>query len=265
MKTKTFFLLLSLLSIHVIGNNPGQKPKNKWKLVWQEEFNGNELDTTIWSRIPRGKSDWNNYMALHKELVEVKDGCVILKAVKNNTHPQDTATYLTGGIWTVDKKGFENGRIEVRAKFTSAQGYWPAIWMVPAPIPYPYGGEIDIMEHLNHDSFVYQTVHSHFTINLKKEGPQRFVQAKINPNEYNTYAVELYKDSIVYYTNGVKTLCYPKVNNGKDGQFPFAYDPFYLYLDSQLGGSWVGPVDPSQLPADMCIDWVRFYQRKKSN
>ena len=27
----------------------------------------------------------------------------------------------------------------------------------------------------------------------------------------------------------------------------------------QLGGSWVGPVHPEELPVEMEIDWVRFY------
>jgi len=31
----------------------------------------------------------------------------------------------------------------------------------------------------------------------------------------------------------------------------------------QLGGSWVGAVDSSDLPVEMEIDWVRFYQKKK--
>jgi hypothetical protein len=30
----------------------------------------------------------------------------------------------------------------------------------------------------------------------------------------------------------------------------------------QLGGSWVGAVDPEDLPVEMEIDWVRFYQKQ---
>ena len=29
----------------------------------------------------------------------------------------------------------------------------------------------------------------------------------------------------------------------------------------QLGGSWVGGVDPQDLPVEMEIDWVRFYRK----
>jgi hypothetical protein len=30
----------------------------------------------------------------------------------------------------------------------------------------------------------------------------------------------------------------------------------------QLGGSWVGKVNPDDLPVEMEIDWVRFYEFK---
>lgn len=45
--------------------------------------------------------------------------------------------------------------------------------------------------------------------------------------------------------------------------YTFTDKKFYLLLDMQLGGSWVGEVDPSDLPVEMEIDWVRFYQKKK--
>jgi hypothetical protein len=30
----------------------------------------------------------------------------------------------------------------------------------------------------------------------------------------------------------------------------------------QLGGNWVGRIDPDDLPVEMEIDWVRFYDFK---
>jgi beta-glucanase (GH16 family) len=44
-------------------------------------------------------------------------------------------------------------------------------------------------------------------------------------------------------------------------QYPFG-KPFYLLLDTQIGGSWVGEIDPKDYPVEMEIDWVRYYQRK---
>ena len=34
-----------------------------WSLAWEENFNQKKhFDPQVWSKIPRGKSDWNNYM-----------------------------------------------------------------------------------------------------------------------------------------------------------------------------------------------------------
>jgi hypothetical protein len=33
-------------------------------------------------------------------------------------------------------------------------------------------------------------------------------------------------------------------------------------IDQQLGGEWVGPVEMEDLPVEMEIDWVRFYQKQ---
>lgn len=40
------------------------KNTNEWELVWSDEFDGEVIDTTCWSKIPRGTSDWDNYMYL---------------------------------------------------------------------------------------------------------------------------------------------------------------------------------------------------------
>jgi hypothetical protein len=35
---------------------------------------------------------------------------------------------------------------------------------------------------------------------------------------------------------------------------------FFFLLDMQLGGKWVGKVEPSTLPVKMEIDWIRVYR-----
>lgn len=73
----------------------------------------------------------------------------------------------------------------------------------------------------------------------------------------------MYQDSLVFFINETRTFAYPRIETDKEGQFPFTDKKFYLLLDMQLGGSWVGAVDSSDLPVEMEIDWVRFYQKKK--
>ena len=128
---------------------------------------------------------------------------------------------------------------------------------------WPGGGEIDIMERLNNDSIAYQTVHSHYTFDLGiKDNPKQGSTGLINPDDFNTYTVEMYPDSLVFFINDTRTFAYPRIETDKEGQYPFNDSQFYLLLDMQLGGSWVGAVDPEDLPVEMEIDWVRFYQKQ---
>ena len=118
------------------------------------------------------------------------------------------------------------------------------------------------MERLSHDSIAYQTVHSHYTYTLGINNPPHGSTGRIDPDGYNVYAVEMYADSLSFYINDRHTFTYPRIETTQEGQFPY-HQPFYLLLDMQLGGSWVGAVDPKQLPVEMHIDWVRFYKKRK--
>ena len=238
--------------------------KQEWKLVWEEDFGGKQLDTAVWSVIPRGKPDWQNTMSDDPRCFELRDGMMILRGIVNDDLRKDPSPFLTGGIWTKGKKAFDGGRVEVRAKLGAAKGAWPAIWMLPfdaEKYTWPDGGEVDIMEHLNGDGFVYQTVHSHYTYTLGMDKtPPNGSTAAIRPGEFNVYGVDFWPDSLVFHVNGVRTFVYPRVKTDKEGQFPFDI-PQYLLLDMQLGGVWVGEVDPTGLPVEMTVDWVRHYRK----
>ena len=234
----------------------------EWRLVWEENFDQiNDFDPAVWSKIPRGTADWNNYMSDFDSLYEVRNGNLVLRGIQNLTQPQDTAPFLTGGVYTKGKMGFMDGRLEIKAKLNGATGAWPAFWLLPQEGQWPMGGEIDIMERLNYDNIAYQTVHSHYTYDLGfKTTPPQGSTGPIHPEAYNVYAVEMYADSLCFFINDQHTFTYPRIETDQKGQFPF-HQPFYLLLDMQLGGSWVGAVDPTELPVEMSIDWVRFYQK----
>ncbi|MDR2954354.1 MAG: glycoside hydrolase family 16 protein [Prevotella sp.] len=235
--------------------------KQSWKLVWEDNFDQKDgFDEKYWSKIPRDRPDWANYMSDNDLCYDMKDSNLILRGIVNPDTVNDKVPYITGGLWTKDKKQFRNGRLEIRAKLGEATGAWPAFWMLPQDKPWPHGGEIDIMEHLNFDSIAYQTVHSHYTFNLNMNDPKPGYTNKIKRNEYNIYTVEMYPDSLVFFINDNKTFTYPCIETDKEGQFPFDY-PFYLLIDMQLEGTWVGKANPEELPVEMYIDWVRFYQK----
>lgn len=265
MKQEKLFVLFCLFCIGIgLMSCKSSRVTSKWTLVWEDNFNQkNSFDARSWSKIPRGKSDWNNYMTDFDSCYAMRKGNLVLRGISNRSLPNDTAPYLTGGLYTKDKKSFSNGRLEIRAKLGAAKGAWPAIWLLPADGgKWPDGGEIDVMEHLNYDTIAYQTIHSPYTLNLGiRDNPLSHSTGPMNPNDYNVYAVELHPDSLSFYINNVHTFTYPRIETDKEGQYPFDR-PFYLLIDMQLGGAWVGKVDPKDLPTEMLIDWVRFYQKK---
>ena len=77
--------------------------KRGYTLVWEENFDDSTKLVDNWSKIPRGGSDWNNYMSDYDGLFEVRSGNLILKGIKNTVLPEDSVPYLTGGVYTKDK------------------------------------------------------------------------------------------------------------------------------------------------------------------
>jgi len=236
---------------------------NDWTLVWREDFDDRAIDSESWTRVAKGKSDWNDMMSLRQDLAFIKDGDLVLLGKPNDGSSEDTTAFVTGGVTTKGKRSFDMARFEIKAKFNSADGFWPALWLMPeGNVPWPKGGEIDIMEHLNKDDIVYQTVHSLYTQNVDMDNPPHSSTAPIDKDDWNIYAAEVYPDSICLYTNNVKTLTYPWVQ-GKENQFPWDEYSYYIILSNQLGGKWVGEVNPKDLPSELRIDWIKVYQKKK--
>lgn len=239
------------------------RESKEWKLVWKDDFNEAQLDSTKWSRIPEGGSDWNRHMSTDDACFKIEDGNLYLLGINNPDKKKDPRPFITGGIWSKHKFAFQYGRVEIRAKLGSAKGAWPAMWMLAELNKYgdyPRNGEIDIMEHLNFDSIIYQTTHSHYTLNLgKKDNPKHSGTAAIDAGVYNVYGVSWYPDKIVFQLNGKDTFVYPRVEGVDPSQWPYD-QPFYLLIDQQLGGNWVGKVDTTQLPVEMVVDWVKVFQ-----
>ncbi len=232
------------------------------RLLWHDEFDGDTLDQGVWSRIPGpGRSPWDKYMSLRDDLVQVRDGNLVLIGVANDDLKADERPFLTGGVWTKQKFSFTYGKVEIRARFENQKGAWPAFWMLPEGAKWPDGGEIDIIERLNADAFVYQTCHSAWTYTMKNgKNPPQGGRGDIVQGEYNVYGLERTLDALIWSVNGKETFRYLRTD-AHPLQWPYT-TPFYLLLDMQLGGDWAGDVDASTLPVRTYIDWVRVWTQE---
>ena len=240
--------------------------------IFVEEFDVDGIpNPDIWILAKKGGSDWNDEMSESYDQAYVKDGRLILVAEKKD------GKYLAGGIETEGKFAFTFGRIEVRAKISSyPNGAFPAIWLMPYKSPYPgwpYCGELDIMEHIKQEPYIYQTVHTHYTYNLKQnKDPKNHTTANCDISEYNIYGMEWTPDELRFFVNGEQTFSYPNLrleDEAEKMQWPFTKDSeFYIILNMGLGGrtdSWAGLVDDENLPAVMEVDWVRISKLDELN
>lgn len=249
-----------------VENWPKSVSRTSGTIVFWDDFDQTDSipDISKWSLCPPQTSAWNRYMSNSYDQAYVSDGKLVLLGEKVG------GTYKTGGVQSAGKFDFQYGKVEVNARFTeTAQGGWAAIWMMPkssTPIynGWPACGEIDIMEQLNHDGYVYQTIHSHYKNTLGYNNPTPTITAPINVGAFNTFGVEWTEESLVFSVNGVTTLTYPNLNLEDEDtkkQWPFC-SPYYLILNPAVGGSgtWPGPITDTQLPAKMEVDWVRVTQ-----
>lgn len=235
------------------------------KVVFEDDFEGasETPDESKWVLCKKSTSNWARHLSESYDQAYQKDGYLYLIGEMSD------GEYLTGGIETRGKFEFQFGKVECRAKFlTRPKGNHTGIWMMPAPPAeqWPKSGEIDIMEHLNDESVIYETAHSWYADDMgHKEDPVSQKTAEVNNEEWNIYGLEWDEDYLVYTVNGEEHLRYPNLRlAGEDGtyQWPFNH-PFYIILSQSLGGedTWAGPIDDAELPAIFQIDWIRVCQK----
>ncbi|MCI9126567.1 MAG: glycoside hydrolase family 16 protein [Eubacterium sp.] len=239
-----------------------------YKLVWSDEFNGNELDTSIWN-YNYGNGDnvagWGNneleYYTDDKANVKVQNGSLIITARAEKDENGKTTRYTSGRLNTSGKASFKYGKMEARIKIPSVKGLWPAFWMLGQNEPkgWPYCGEIDILETWNTLQFAQGTVH--WENELLKPGRDTYnafstqmkdkTQWHIYGMNWDEKKIEFTLDNKVYGTYKLKGSDKSELKK-----------EFYFIINCAVGGNlaYFAPDEDFQ-SADMMIDYVRVYRR----
>lgn len=239
---------------------PRREKQHRWVKDFADEFNRGRLNENVWTYVRRDRTTAKRYMSSNPACYEFRNGCIVLKAILNDCDPADTARYLTGAIYTKNLYEFKPGRLEIRAKMKCIQGGQPAIWTSPfEPVKWPEGGEIDIMEQYNHGKQIYHTVWSPYSYTKKIHDPKHQMKVPLDPEEFHVYTLDMFEDKLVFWVDGEKTFEYPRIETDIEGQFPYCRGVF-LFLDTQIIGSWGGPVSEDELPEELIVDYVRHYK-----
>ena len=255
-----FFVACS--SSQKAGTTAGAATSGKWRLIFQDEFNASgSFDTTKWSFCKRGNPAWAKYLTQSGDYASLNGSNLLLRMDKKNIEG-DNVPYHSGGIQTKGKFSFLYGKVEVRAKFSGGKGSWPAIWMMPERDTYggwPASGEIDIMEHVNNESVMHQTIHNSAVTN-SSGGSSATKSSPYKAGDYNVYGIVWTPDKIDFYVNDSLAYTYAKPANATAKEWPFD-QPFYIILNQSGGAGWPGPIRDADLPFSMVVDWLRVYRQ----
>lgn len=249
-----------------------------YELVFEDEFEGTELNTTAWKYCNTGVTR-GGYRTPSQ--VEIKDGnCVITAEYLEDG--QFGAGWYAGDLALL--KWYKHGYFEIRCKVSDGGGFWSAFWLMgrkPYDAEYSKGGigsaEIDIMEapfwkQNDWHNCIHQNIHcagvegiydglyvqreNVDTITTKFESLEvgRFLGNDIY-NEYNTYGLEWTEDEYIFYVNGVETAR-TSFGNGTSTETEEVRVTLCV-PDAEA----LSKLDKDTYHSEYVIDYVRIYQK----
>jgi beta-glucanase (GH16 family) len=125
--------------------------RDGWTLVWQDEFDGPEINANHWTH-EIGGNGWGNgenqYYTDSPDNSFIEDGMLVIQALEQNLLGKP---FTSARLTTQGKVAQQYGRIEARIQIPTGKGIWPAFWMLGEnfdTVGWPRSGEIDIMENI---------------------------------------------------------------------------------------------------------------------
>lgn len=234
-----------------------------FSLVWQDEFEGEILEEKDWNyEIGNGASGWGNneleYYTNSPKNVFLSNGHLIIEARKESAGGFD---YTSARITTQNKKQFQYGRVDIRAKLPLGQGIWPALWMLGSNISdigWPGCGEIDILELLGHEpAKAHAALHYGSNSHGSKTDSYSLGNGSFN-DAFHVFSLIWKEDFIEILVDDHVQLEINKSEIGED--YPFNA-PFFLIMNVAVGGNWPGSPDATTpFPQRMIVDYVRVFQ-----
>ncbi len=241
-------------------------------LLWNDEFDGEALDETIWNYEPH-EPGWTNQelqeYTTSTDNVFVRDGSLVIKALKTEKDGEDY--YTSGKVTSQNKKDFMYGKVVASAKVPEGQGLWPAIWMMPQDESFygqwPKCGEIDIMEVLGSSTEIaYGTIH-YGEPHSEQQGIYTLENGTF-ADDFHEYSVEWEPGEMRFYIDGNHYLTvndwFTAVKGEDEKPYPAPFNqPFFVQMNLAVGGTWPGNPDETTDfdKAEFEIDYVRVYQK----
>ncbi len=275
-----FVVATAILSCNVYAKKK-TVPKG-YKMVWNDEFDGEKLDVTKWAY----RTDNKHRSIQRKENIEIKDGALVLNL---KVFKEPVEGKLASGAGIVTQRRFKYGYYEVRAKLGDGidddndgrkdEGWHHSFWAMAASVDTEknevnttYPGirrtEIDCYENpTEHKWDKHQFGLNNFTQHIivwkedgkewgrlpKQPGDLTQMGDDFNASDWHVYGFEWTEDVVNFYVDGklTKVAEYPKDK--------FVHDDINVWLTA-IATNWNKP-DQEQSQAQ--YDYFRFYEKKK--
>ena len=276
---KPFYLLLNLA---VGGNFPAsdidktvfplemiidyikiyQKEENykylKKHLIFYDDFNGKDLDTTKWSYdIGVGENGWGTnqkqYYTNRKDNIFLSESNLHIRAKREN---YKNNYYTSGRINTKYSMNFTYGIIETKIKFPSADGVSSGMWLLGLDNNNcPKCGKIDALIKKDNNNQIY----SGCAWDINKS---YYLNSQIDITKFNEYLIIWDKNYITVYIDDLEIY---KIDINLEDLNAF-HKHFYINFNVLVGGYTVDKnIDNSAFPIDMIIDYIKVYQYDLNN
>lgn len=234
----------------------------QWTLVWEDDFNGDSIDTNNWGyEIGKIRNNELQYYTNSSKNSYVKDSCLIIEGIRESYKGSD---YTSASLNTLGKRDFLYGKIEMRARLPYGAGIWPAFWTLGTDIGkcgWPKCGEIDIMELIGgnsrndtSDSRIHANIHYP---DKKPPAPNNTYSLKDVKfaDDFHIIGCIWEEKSISWYVDDDE---YYSVDISEISEF---HKPQYILVNLAIGGNWPGSPDESTVfPQKYYIDWIRYYK-----
>ena len=216
-----------------------------WKLVWQDEFEGDKLDASKWD-IPEYKRR-DGYWS-QKAISLDGQGHLVMSVLKEGNK------FFDGCIRTKGKFQHSFGYYVARIQLQKQPGHWSAFWLYDACVGKVGdegrdGTEIDIMEKPWLDDRLNYALHwDGYGKAHKSKGT--VVKVPGVGEGWHTFGLWWKADEYVFYVDGKETW---RSNAGGVCQVPL-----YIKLSDEIG-NLAGDIAEAKLPDRFLVDYVRVY------
>lgn len=245
----SFFLIFCFSAGSQVFSQKIYSPeKSGYKLVWEDNFNGNSLDTSKWD--VRGVGP-RRLGYISEKAVEVEDGFLKLYALRNGD------SILSGAVGTQKHFCPRYGYFECRAQLQESIGVWAAFWIQSALIsqgadPAKFGTEIDIFEFFKEvgTDTVQHALHWAYGPDMKSVGPMNSYLKGVSKG-FHTFALEWTPRKYVFYVDGIKFY------EQKQG---ISHINEYIILSMELPDK-MEQIEKTVFPDVFVVDYVKVYQK----